>query len=83
MTWALFVYVRAQACLARTRALLAPGMNELHIGTDKAPILASVDVSSKFLLIDDGALIDALKIPERRKVERLAYRSTISTHCTG
>lgn len=43
-------------------------MNMLSVGADKTPILDSAN-SSSFLLIDDGPLIDALKIPPRRKVK--------------
>lgn len=42
-------------------------MNTVIIGANKAPILECVPASS-FLFIDDGALIDALQLPARRKV---------------
>jgi hypothetical protein len=41
-------------------------MNSLIIGANKTPILEYA--SANFLLIDDGPLIDALKIRKRRKV---------------
>jgi hypothetical protein len=44
-------------------------MNQLVVGADKSPFL-DVEFSKSVLLIDDGPLIDALKIPPRRKVVR-------------
>lgn len=41
-------------------------MNVLIVGTNKQPILDNLP--DNFLLIDDGALIDALEIPPRRAV---------------
>lgn len=43
-------------------------MNALVIGTHKAAILQHA--TERFLFIDDGPLIDALKLPERLKVVR-------------
>jgi hypothetical protein len=45
-------------------------MNEIIVGADKTPIIECIDFETNFLLIDDGPLIDALKIPPRRKVIR-------------
>jgi hypothetical protein len=64
--------------LSRCEALLAPShvLNELFIETDKSPILESVDLRLNFLLIDDGALIDALEYPSDVKSPASMSKST-------
>jgi len=57
-------------------ALLAPPdtMNVIQAGTNKAPLFEYVDFSKNTLVLDDGSLIDGLKLPLRRKVTRFDYR---------
>jgi hypothetical protein len=45
-------------------------MNEIFVGADKTALIESIDFSSPFLFIDDGSLIDAFAIRQRRKVVR-------------
>jgi hypothetical protein len=51
---------------AEARALLSPPMNALIVGTNKATVLDFLP--DTFLLIDDGELIDRIKLPTRRAV---------------
>jgi hypothetical protein len=69
---ALFVYGTRQQPDVTMRLLYGPMpifMNTLVVGADKTPILECAH-SVNFLSIDDGPLIDQLKIPQRSKMTR-------------
>lgn len=68
MRWVYLVSRVAQATRRETRLYLPHPMNLLVVGADKEPLLR--DLPARFLLIDDGPLIDRLTLPERRRVVR-------------
>jgi hypothetical protein len=59
---------RLARATCKARALLAPAMNLLIVGTTDKKETIFQHLPESFLLIDDGSIIDALRLPPRRKV---------------
>ena len=57
--------LRVARASCNARAILVPPMNSLTVGTHKKPLIGNLP--DRFLLIDDGELIDQVQLPPRRK----------------